>query len=217
MMATTATTNHAIAATTPMMTLNRTHAAIARTIAARTRAPNDGPDFSVFSMNQMYSRVGGSYAPSVVGAAQVLVAPAAGLTAVELKPRQAVAADLPGVRIARRDRVATLDEQDAGGGCDGGGAHGTKWSRAAALRPIARWSEIAAHRVACLSIRLAAAAPASRAGRIADVKRRRTRQRAPLKARLATVANPRSSERSASSRWAMRSPLGRSGSLTPTQ
>src|SRR3954451_1419668 len=62
MMATTATTNHAIAATTRMMTLNRIHAAMARTTAAMTRAPNEGPDFSVFSMNQMYSRVSGSSA-----------------------------------------------------------------------------------------------------------------------------------------------------------
>ena len=63
--------------------------------------------------------------------------------------------------------------------------------------------------------RRAAATPASSAGRISGGSRRRTRQRAPAKARLATVAKPSSSARSASSRWAMRSPPGRSGSSTP--
>src|SRR4051794_9474013 len=55
-------------------------------------------------------------------------------------------------------------------------------------------------------------AAASSAGRIRASRRRRTRQRAPEKAWLATVAKPVSSSRSASSRWAIRSAEGRPGS-----
>ena len=65
-------------------------------------------------------------------------------------------------------------------------------------------------------IQRAAFAATSSAGRAAAFIRRRTRQSAPLKARLATVAKPASSERSARSRWAIRSPVGRSRSVTRT-
>ena len=60
-------------------------------------------------------------------------------------------------------------------------------------------------------------APPSSAGRSGLARRRRTRQRAPLNARLATVAKPSSSSRSASSRCATRSPEGSAGSGTLTQ
>src|SRR4051812_39353327 len=117
MTATTATMNHATAATTPMMTLKRIQAASARTMAATTRATNEGPDFSVFSIPQMYSRGRArSRGQSVVAALEVLVAPATGGPAVELQAREAIAAHLRRVGIARRDGVAPFDEQDAGSG-----------------------------------------------------------------------------------------------------
>ena len=59
-------------------------------------------------------------------------------------------------------------------------------------------------------------ARASSAGRCPGGSRRRTRQRAPLNARLATVANPCSSVRSASSRCAIRSADGSRRSSTCT-
>ena len=66
------------------------------------------------------------------------------------------------------------------------------------------------------STRLDNRTPASSAGRARGGIRRRSRHGAPLNARLATVAKPCSSVRSASSRCAMRSPEGRPGSGTWT-
>src|SRR3954447_24718538 len=63
----------------------------------------------------------------------------------------------------------------------------------------------------------AALAAVSSAGRMRGATRRRTRQRAPLNAWLATVAKPASSARRASSRWAVRSPAGRESSVACTQ
>src|SRR5690348_4248129 len=120
-MATIATTNQATAATTPMTILNRIHAAMARTTTAITRAPKEGPVFS-FSMPLGYSRAGPGWRGSVVGAAQVLEAVAAGRPAVELQAGETVAADLRSIGIALRDGVAARpanfvrgcpDEQDA--------------------------------------------------------------------------------------------------------
>src|SRR5512133_282865 len=126
-----------------MTILNRSHAAMARTTTAITRAPNEGPVFS-FSMPLGYSRAGLGGEGSVVGAAQVLEAVATGRAAVELEAGEPVAADLRGVGIALGDGVAARptnfvrgcpDEQDACGGDGGGGAHvlhrGPRW----ALRP----------------------------------------------------------------------------------
>ena len=77
-------------------------------------------------------------------------------------------------------------------------------------RAAARWPAvrtISRHVPPARRARCVRRAPdASRGG-----SRRRTRQRAPLNARLATVAKPCSSSRSASSRWAMRSAAGRLG------
>ena len=209
------TTNQATPATMPMTTLNRIQAATARTTTARMRAPNEGPVFS-FSMPPGYSRAGpggAGFSRSVRRRCSKRLR--AGRAAVELQAGEPVAADLRGVGIALRDGVAALDEQDACGGDGGGGAHGVHGGARRPSRPppagpkslLTAWPGCpgAARRPR----------PASSAGRIAGASRRRTRQRAPLNARLATVAKPSSSARSASSRWAMRSPLGRSGSLTP--
>ena len=76
---------------------------------------------------------------------------------------------------------------------------------------MARWQITMAARLGPTSAAIAAPRRAPAASRPAP--RRRTPPRAPENARLATVAKPCSSARRASSRWAMRSADGRSGSV----
>ena len=184
------------------------------------RIPKEGPVFS-----SMESDV---YAPARSGTA-ASVARGSGAGCCGTAParragrRARRAASGPGGSGARarrpgsrtRDGVAALDEHEAGGGgavCERHGAHGPA-SRAGAPPPGGRESDV--RRWPSVDRPRAGRAAASSAGRTRLCRRRRTRQRAPENARFATVAKPRSSARSASSRCAMRSPLGSSGSFTP--
>ena len=155
----------------------------------------------------------GRLSRSVVRAAQVREAPRRrGRGAVVQRARGrggsggSSARRVAGGAVSRR-----CDEHEPRGRRRRGVRHARAWSLPTARASMARRSEIVGDAALRPPVERRVAA-SQRAGRIgAAASRRRTRQRAPANARFATVAKPCSSARSASSRWAMRSPAGSVG------